>query len=51
MTIGYCSTCRWFRYHAAERPVIGLARFGRCRLGVRPIVAMCERWTARKVTR
>ena len=48
LTVGYCASCAHLRRHATERPVPGLARFGRCKLGVRPIggaAGMCVRWT------
>ena len=37
--VGFCASCAIFVRYAAERPVRGLARFGRCRLGVVPLTA------------
>ena len=50
MIVGYCASCQYLARHADERPVFGLARFGRCRLGVRPIggaTGMCPKWRRR----
>lgn len=48
MTVGYCSSCRHFRYWAAERPIVGLARFGRCLLLIVPIAQMCHRYAPKE---
>ena len=44
--VGYCPTCEFFIRGRSELAVIGLRRFGRCRLRVHPITAnaMCCRY-------
>lgn len=46
VVIGYCYSCGHFRRWSRERPVVGVARFGRCRLGVvcPAGVQMCDRY-------
>ena len=47
LTVGYCASCRFLTRHADERPVMTLARYGWCRLGVVPIhgcYGMCNKY-------
>jgi len=50
--VGYCATCAELVWWAEERPVPGLARFGRCRLKMVPVgggsYSSCHRWREAK---
>lgn len=39
--VGYCASCRHFRFHREERAIFGTARFGRCLLAVKTEFAAC----------
>lgn len=48
IVVGYCASCAYLRRWACEHPTLGLGRYGRCLIGVRPPapLMMCHRYIA-----